>query len=378
MSERQLPDKAIGLIDQAGARVRRRGGALVDKRAIAEVVSEQTAVPVERLLLRDAEALLALESQLSARVVGQPEAVHAISEALRKSAAGFRGRRPLGTFLFLGPTGVGKTELAKAIAALLFPGAEPVRFDMSELSESHALARLIGAPPGYLGHDDGGQLTEAVRKRPYQLVLLDEIEKAHRDVLLALLPLLDEGRLTDGRGRTVDFTNTVLVMTSNLGGVLPAARSRVGFGSRDAREPAAGTADRAVMAQQALAAARAALPPELWNRIDEPLYFHPLERDAVIEIARGMLATVATVVRREHGVHVVFDDSVYDALIAAGGYEPSLGARPLRRVIGRTVEAQLAAAVLRGELARGSRVVVSGHGEQIMLESTQHSPVAAE
>ena len=375
MSERQLPDKAIGLIDQAGARVRRRGGALVDAQAIAEVVSEHCAVPVERLLLRDADALLALESQLSARVVGQPEAVHAISEALRKSAAGFRSRRPLGTFLFLGPTGVGKTEMAKAIAALLFPGAEPVRFDMSELSESHALARLIGAPPGYLGYDDGGQLTEAVRKRPYQLVLLDEIEKAHRDVLLALLPLLDEGRLTDGRGRTVDFTNTVLVMTSNLGASLPAARTRVGFG---APEGSAAAAVRATMAEQALSAARAALPPELWNRIDEPLYFHPLERAAVIEIARGMLAAVASLVQREHGVYLTFEDSVHDALIAAGGYEPSLGARPLRRVIGRTVEAQLAASMLRGELARGSRVVVSGRGDQIVIEPTLHSPVAAE
>ena len=375
MSERHLPDKAIAVIDQAGARVRRRGGALVDKTAVAEVISEHSAVPVERLLLRDGEALLALESQLSARVIGQPEAVKAISEALRKGAAGFRGQRPLGTFLLLGPTGVGKTEMAKAIAAQLFPGSEPVRFDMSELSEPHALARLLGAPPGYLGHDAGGQLTEAVRKRPYQLVLLDEIEKAHRDVLLALLPLLDEGRLTDGRGRTVDFTNTVIVMTSNLGVPAQAARARVGFdGAAQTAVPAA----RVAAAELALAAARQALPPELWNRIDEPLYFHALERADVVSIARGMVASVAALVLREHGVRLVIEASTYDALIAAGGYDPSLGARPLRRVIGRRLEAPLAAAVLGGQLARGATVVVSGHGECIALTPTSHTPIAAE
>jgi ATP-dependent Clp protease ATP-binding subunit ClpC len=250
-----------------------------------------------------------------------------------------------------------------------------VRFDMSELSESHAVARLLGAPPGYLGHDEGGQLTEAVRKRPYQLILLDEIEKAHREVLLALLPLLDEGRLTDGRGRSVDFTNTVIVMTSNLGVAPQAQRARVGFGREaDGQRPAA----RGEAADAALALARQALPPELWNRIDEPLYFHPLERADVVRIAEGMLAQVVALVEREHGVRVVIDPSCYDALIAAGGYEPSLGARPLRRVIGRKLEAKLAAAVLGGELPRGSTVVVSGIGDRIALTPTSHTPIAAE
>jgi ATP-dependent Clp protease ATP-binding subunit ClpC len=375
MTERFLPDKAIAVIDQAGARVRRRGGTAVDKTAIAEVISEHSAVPVDRLLLRDADALLALEDSLGRRVIGQPEAVKNIAAALRKGAAGFRGARPLGTFLLLGPTGVGKTEMAKAIAAQLFPGSEPVRFDMSELSESHAVARLLGAPPGYLGHDEGGQLTEAVRKRPYQLILLDEIEKAHRDVLLALLPLLDEGRLTDGRGRSVDFTNTVIVMTSNLGVATPAQRARVGFGRGGEGQL---TAARGATADAALALARQALPPELWNRIDEPLYFQPLERADVVRIAEGMLAQVVALVQREHGVQMVIDPSCYDALIAAGGYEPSLGARPLRRVIGRKLEAPLAAAVLGGELARGSTVVVSGVGDRITLTPTSHTPIAAE
>ncbi|HMI93800.1 MAG TPA: AAA family ATPase [Polyangiales bacterium] len=381
MTERYLPDKAIAVIDQAGARVRRRGGTAVDKTAIAEVISEHSAVPVERLLLRDADALLALEDSLGARVIGQPEAVKTIAAALRKGAAGFRGPRPLGTFLLLGPTGVGKTEMAKAIAAQLFPGSEPVRFDMSELSEPHAVARLFGAPPGYVGHDEGGQLTEAVRKRPYQLVLLDEIEKAHRDVLLALLPLLDEGRLTDGRGRQVDFTNTVVVMTSNLGVPEQAPRARVGFGAgadTDADANAQRPSARNAAAETALGLARQALPPELWNRIDEPLYFHALERADVVRIAQGMLAQVVALVQREHGVRVVIDASTYDALIAAGGYEPSLGARPLRRVIGRRLEAPLAAAVLSGELARGATVVVGGVADRITLTPTSRTPIAAE
>ncbi|HJL47806.1 MAG TPA: ATP-dependent Clp protease ATP-binding subunit, partial [Polyangiaceae bacterium LLY-WYZ-15_(1-7)] len=254
LPERRLPDKAIGVLDLAAARVRRRGGRDVDRAAVASVIAEQARVPLDRLLMKDGERLLRLEGLLGERVVGHRAAMGRIADALRKGAAGFRGRRPLGTFLFLGPTGVGKTETAKAISDVFF-GAPMTRLDMSELGESHAVARMLGAPPGYVGHGDGGQLTEAVRKRPYQLVLLDEVEKAHPDVLLALLPLLDEGRLTDGKGRTVDFTNTILVMTSNLGVQAKVSR-RVGFGASGAGSEAESAG------AQVLAAARRALPPE--------------------------------------------------------------------------------------------------------------------
>jgi ATP-dependent Clp protease ATP-binding subunit ClpC len=361
--ERQLPDKAIALVDQAAARARRRGRDVVDVEAIAQVVAEQAAVPLERLLMRDGDALVALDEHLARRVVGQREPIAAVADALRKGAAGFRGARPLGTFLFLGPTGVGKTEMAKAISELLFPGGEPTRFDMSELSESHGVARLLGAPPGYLGHEEGGQLTESVRRRPYQLILLDEIEKAHRDVLLALLPLLDEGRLTDGRGRTVDFTNTIVVMTSNLGAeaTVKPTRSRIGFG----RE--AGEEKRPQLRDAALAAARAALPPELWNRIDEPLFFHPLQRDDVALIAERMLTATTRLMEREHGIEVDVEPSTIEALIAAGGYDAQLGARPMRRTVGRLVEAPLAREVLAGGLSRGDTVVIRGKGAQIVV-----------
>ncbi|MFI5308352.1 MAG: AAA family ATPase [Polyangiales bacterium] len=371
MSERNLPDKAIAVIDQAAARVRRRGEARVDLRAIAEVVSASCAVPLERLLQRDGETLLALEAELEHRVIGQPRATAAIADALRKGAAGFRGARPLGTFLFLGQTGVGKTEMAKAIAELMFPASEITRIDMSELSEPHAVARLIGSPPGYVGHEDGGQLTEAVRRRPYQLVLFDEVEKAHRDVLLALLPLLDEGRLTDSRGRRADFTNTVIVMTSNLGADAAEERNRVGFA-------ASVEAETGKLRRRTLEAARRALPPELWNRIDEPLYFEPLAREAVARIASRMCLGVAELMRREHAIEVEIESSAIDALIAAGGFDPALGARPMRRTVGRLLEAALARRVLSGELRAGDAVVARGQGDQIVLERAPASADAAQ
>ncbi|MCB9594347.1 MAG: ATP-dependent Clp protease ATP-binding subunit [Sandaracinaceae bacterium] len=360
--EGYLPDKAIAVLDLAAARVRRRGGSVVDHAAIARVVAEQAHVPVDRLLMRDADRLLELETHLTERVVGQREPLGRIADMLRKGAVGFRGRRPLGTFLLLGPTGVGKTETAKAVADLLFPSAGVTRFDMSELSEAHAVARLLGAPPGYVGHEEGGQLTEAVRRRPYQLILLDEIEKAHPEVLLALLPLLDEGRLTDGRGRTVDFTNTVIVMTSNLGAVSTGPARRVGFGAE--RDPRVGDADR----DRALAAARRALPPELWNRIDEPLWFAPLGMPEVRAIASRLLDGVVEVMRREQQLSIEVEPSAIDALIAAGGFDPELGARPMRRCVSRCVEAPLASAVLSGEIGRGMVVVLRGEGDTVIVQ----------
>ncbi len=357
LPERHLPDKAIGVLDLAAARVRRKGGEVVDRAAVADVVAEQARVPVDRLLMRDGERLLKLEKLLGERVVGHRELLATISDALRKGAAGFRGRRPLGTFLFLGPTGVGKTETAKAISDVFF-GSPMTRIDMSEMGESHTVARMLGAPPGYVGHGEGGQLTEAVRRRPYQLVLLDEIEKAHPEVLLSLLPLLDEGRMTDGKGRTVDFTNTILVMTSNLGADV-GARRRVGFGNEAEQR----------LADRVLEAARRALPPELWNRIDEPLYFGPLARSEVAEIARRMLRSVASSLATQSQIELQVEESAIDALIAAGGYDPAFGARPMRRVIGRCVESPLAARILAGEITPGGRVRLRGEDGAVVIES---------
>ncbi len=367
LPERHLPDKAIGVLDLAGARARRLGRAEVSAADIARVIAEAAHVPVERLLDRDGERLLALEARLEERVVGQGRALARIADTLRKGAAGFRGPRPLGTFLLLGTTGVGKTETAKAIAEALFAPGALTRFDMSELSESHAVARLVGAPPGYVGHEAGGQLTEAVRRRPYQLILLDEIEKAHPDVLLALLPLLDEGRLTDGLGRTVDFSNTVIVMTSNLGAQAASERAHrpIGFDAREA-SPSAKEADE--REARVLGAARRALPPELWNRIDEPLYFTPLEHADVVEIARRLLAGVTRTLLAERGVELVVDASACEALARAGGFEASLGARPMRRTIGRLVESPLASRLLSGEIERGARVRLAGRADQLVFE----------
>jgi ATP-dependent Clp protease ATP-binding subunit ClpC len=265
--------------------------------------------------------------------------------------------------LFLGTTGVGKTETAKAIAEAMFGEANIVRFDMSELSESHAIARLIGAPPGYVGHDAGGQLTEAVRRRPYSLVLLDEIEKAHPEVLLSLLPLLDEGRLTDGRGRTVDFTNTVIVMTSNLGADAVRGPTAIGFGATPSEAERARSIEDKV-----LAAARRAMPPELWNRLDEPLVFAPLGRADALEIARRMLMRVAAQLESEHGVLLSVVPSALGSLADAGGFDPTLGARPMRRVVSRLVESALATRVLGGDLRRGDRIVLRGEGAGVELD----------
>ncbi len=335
--EQRLPDKAVSVIDLAGAKVARRGGCEVTRSEIAEVIAERAGIQVERLLRTDAERLLQMEDLLGKRVIGHREILSAVSETLRKGAAGFFPNRPLGSFLFLGPTGVGKTELAKAISDEFF-GTPMTRIDMSEYSEKHTVARLLGSPPGYVGHAEGGELTEAVRKRPYQLVLLDEIEKAHRDVLLALLPLLDEGHLTDARGRRVDFKNTIIVMTSNLG-VRTIKKRSVGFGSA---EPNAESHDE----HQVIASARAALPPELFGRIEEPLVFASLTRSDVHAIAKQLISTVATQAETQ-GVRLEVTEPAIELLVDRG-FDPTLGARPLRRAISRGLESPLATLVLRG------------------------------
>ncbi len=360
---RALPDKAVSIIDLAGARARRRGGTEVTAEVVAEVVSEMADVPVERLLETDRDRMLRLEELLADRIVGHTEEIARIARILRRNAAGLGSRRPIGTFLFLGPTGVGKTETAKAVAEVLFfDETAMTRLDLSEYAEAHTVARLVGAPPGYVGHEAGGQLTESVRRRPYQVILLDEIEKAHPDVLQAFLGVFDEGRLTDGRGRTVDFTNTVLFLTSNIGSDETGAsqKRRVGFGS--------GTSDpRDAEARAVVAAARAALPPELYNRIDEALVFAPLGRDDVREIARRLLDGLGEALAMDRGVRLDFGADVVDHLLDEGGFDPSLGARPMKRAIARLVEAPLADVILRGDLASGDTAILELVGRELRV-----------
>jgi ATP-dependent Clp protease ATP-binding subunit ClpC len=351
LRDRRLPDKAFNLIDLAGARARRESLSRVRREEVARVVAALAHLPEEKLLLSDAERLMQLESLLSRQIVGHREVLLTVAQALRRASAGFGAKRPMGSFLFLGPTGVGKTELAKGLADALFQGRDAVvRFDMSEFAESHALARLVGAPPGYVGHDEGGQLTEAVRRRPYSLVLLDEVEKAHREVLQLLLQVLDEGRLTDARGRTVDFTSTVLVLTSNIGSQHFRAGRRVGF---ETGNNAAADITRAVLDD-----ARRSLSPELWNRLEHRLVFLPLSPEEVREIARRQILQSASHLEEERGITYRVEESALDFLVATGGYDPEMGARPMRRTIERLIEGEIAHRILVGEFQSGDVIRV--------------------
>jgi len=358
---RCLPDKAVSVIDLAGARSRRRGKRVVGPEAVAEVIAGQAGLPIERLLESDADRMLKLEEILAERVIGHEPQIHKIARILRRNAAGLGSRRPIGTFLLLGPTGVGKTETAKAIAEVLFHSESAMtRIDMGEMSEAHAVAKLVGSPPGYVGHDAGGQLTEAVRRRPYQVVLLDEIEKAHPEVLTAFLAVFDEGRMTDSRGRLVDFTNAVIVLTSNLGASETAAvpKKRVGFSTGAVVDD--GVNDRVV------GAARRALPPELYNRIDEVLCFSPLSRDDVRRIGRKLVDSLAREVARNRGIRLVVEEGAIEVLLDQGGFDAELGARPLRRTLARRVEAPLAEAILSQTVVSGEEYRVrAAHGELV-------------
>ena len=363
MTARYLPkgalaERALHLVDLAAARAHRLGQSVLEASTLASVVSELSQVPEDRVLETDQARMLKLEALVGERLVGHEEAVTRIARVLRRNATGMGGARPIGVFLLLGPTGVGKTETAKAVAECMFHSEHAMtRLDLSEYAESHAVARLVGAPPGYVGHEAGGQLTSAVRKRPHQVVLLDEIEKAHRDVLEAFLAVFDEGIMTDGRGVTVSFENTVIFLTSNLGAdAAPVQSARIGFGARSESTPDQSYATRV------LEAARAGLPPELWNRFDDVLVFPALSRAAVHDIAKKMLAKLAARMHARHRITLSVSEAAIEHLLDAGGFEPQYGARPVRRAIARLIEAELAERVLRGEIGQGDRVRIERAG----------------
>ncbi len=329
---------------------------VVDAEDVAEVVAKWTNIPVTRLMSSEMQKLLKLEEHLHQRVIGQEEAIRAVADAVRRSRAGLQDpNRPLASFIFLGPTGVGKTELAKALAEYLFDDEQAmVRIDMSEYGERHTVARLIGAPPGYVGYDEGGQLTEAVRRRPYSVVLFDEIEKAHPEVLNVLLQVLDDGRLTDGKGRTVDFRNTVIIMTSNVGATEMNKRSIAFTNERD-RARAERDAYEA-MKERVLSELRQTFKPEFLNRIDEILVFHPLKLDEIVQIVDIQLRNLQARLRDRHITLEVTQAA--KEWLAREGVNETYGARPLKRLIQRTLENELSRQILAGTITDNSHVLV--------------------
>jgi ATP-dependent Clp protease ATP-binding subunit ClpB len=319
----------------------------VDDEDVAEVVAKWTGIPVSKLMEGEVAKLIHMEERLHERVIGQNEAVEAVSNALRRSRAGLQDpNRPIGAFLFIGPTGVGKTELARALAEFMFDSEDAiVRIDMSEYMEKHSVSRLVGAPPGYVGYDEGGQLTEAVRRRPYSVVLLDELEKAHTDVFNVLLQVMDDGRLTDGQGRTVDFKNTVVIMTSNVPGGIDGVR--------------------------------ASFKPEFVNRLDEIVEFHQLSREEISQIVDLQVAKLVARVR-ERGVEVELTEGAR-TLIGNLGYDPTYGARPLKRVIQKQLVDKLALRLLEGEFQPGDRVRVdAADGELVFAKAPAAEPAAVQ
>ncbi|HWB19788.1 MAG TPA: AAA family ATPase, partial [Phycisphaerales bacterium] len=334
----------------------------VDSEQIAEVISKWTGIPLEKLVEGERQKLLRMEEEIERRVVGQDEAVRAVCDAVRRNRAGLgEATRPIGSFLFLGPTGVGKTELCKALAEFLFDTQDAmVRIDMSEFMEQHAVARLIGAPPGYVGYEEGGRLTEAVRRRPYCVVLFDEMEKAHPDVSNVLLQVLDDGRLTDGQGRTVDFRNTIIVMTSNIG-------------SSAILEMANGGAIDVEIEAHVKDLLKKSMRPELLNRIDETIIFHQLNRDqlkGIVEIQVGNLRKRMT----ERGLTLILTDAAKKA-IAEEGWDPQFGARPLKRVIQQRIENAIATRILGGEYRFGDQVTVDYDGRSYTFSKGSGGPV---
>lgn len=364
ITDKYLPDKAISVIDLAGSKARREGKETVTEIEIAQVLSKLTNIPVEKLLLTDTERLLRMEEILSERIVSHKDVISRIAKVLRRNYAGISSRRPIGSFLFLGPTGVGKTEMAKVLADFLFQSRDAmIRIDMSEYSESHSVARLIGSPPGYVGFESGGVLTEAVRKKPYSVVLLDEAEKAHPDVLELFLQVLDDGILSDGRGRRVDFTNTIIIITTNAGANLFYKRGNtktIGFGESNSI--------KSVTDDEIFDAMRDHFPIELLNRIDEKCIFYPLSKEDIKNIALIILKDTAESLKREKKISAIFDSSAIEYVLNNDGYNSELGARPLRQAINRLIIAPMAESILRGEIENNSHIVVKADSSGIFFE----------
>jgi len=330
----------------------------VDAEDIAEVISKWTGIPISKMLEGEVQKLLHMEDRLKQRVVGQDQAIQAVANAVRRARAGLQDpNRPIGSFIFLGPTGVGKTELARALAEFLFDDEQAmVRIDMSEFMEKHSVARLIGAPPGYVGYEEGGYLTEAVRRRPYSVILFDEIEKAHPDVFNVLLQILEDGRLTDGQGRTVDFKNTVIIMTSNLGSQFIVDLT-----------------DRKEMERRVTAALQQAFKPEFLNRIDEIVIFNPLGREEIKHIVEIQLKRLERLLA-DRKISIEVTDAA-KALLAERGYDPVYGARPLKRTIQRMIQDPLALKILDGQFGEGDRVTIDAQGGELAFRKTGHEAV---
>ncbi|GAB4239172.1 MAG: ATP-dependent Clp protease ATP-binding subunit [Stanieria sp.] len=393
ISDRFLPDKAIDLMDEAGSRIHLRHSQqsdqrhqeevssvpiinpksltpVVDEAEIAHIVASWTGIPVNKINQTESEVLLNLEANLHERVIGQDEAVRAVSRALRRARAGLSNpNRPIASFIFSGPTGVGKTELAKALATYMF-GSENamIRLDMSEFMESHTVSKLIGSPPGYIGYDEGGQLTEAIRRQPYSLVLFDEIEKAHPDVFNLLLQLLDDGRLTDAQGRVVNFNHAIIIMTSNIGSkVIEKGGTGLGFAVADNQTEAQYERIRSLVNEELKQYFR----PEFLNRLDEIIVFRQLTKPEVQQIADLLLQEIAQRLQQERSIDLEVTKAFQEKVIAEG-FDPSYGARPLRRAIMRLLEDSLAEAILSGQIQDGDQALVAvDNGEVKVLPIQQ-------
>ena len=357
-------EKQIAALEQELKLTTQNGDAMikeeVDAQDIAEVVSRWTGIPVQRMLSSEREKLLNMEAELHKRVVGQQQAIEVISDAVRRSRAGLNdARKPIGSFIFLGTTGVGKTELAKALAEFLFnDDSMMTRIDMSEYQERHSVSRLVGAPPGYVGYDEGGQLTEAVRRKPYSVVLLDEIEKAHPDVFNILLQVLDDGRLTDNKGRTVDFRNTIIIMTSNMGSQIIQENFSAAF---DGEKLSADVVERT--RRDVVEMLKMHLKPEFLNRIDEIVMFEPLTRrdiEQIVDIQMGIIRRMLS----ENGITLDYTPAA-KRLIAQMGYDPLFGARPVKRVIQREVVNDLSKRILAGEVNREKPILIDTADEKL-------------
>ncbi len=333
----------------------------VSEEDVAEVVAKWTGVPVSKMLEGEMQKLVTMETNLRKRVIGQDEALEAVANAVRRARAGLQDpNRPIGSFIFLGPTGVGKTETAKALAEFMFDDERAmVRLDMSEYMEKHAVARMIGAPPGYVGYDEGGQLTEAVRRRPYSVVLFDEIEKAHPDVFNVLLQILDDGRLTDSKGRTVDFKNTVLIMTSNLG----------------SREIQSATLVDTPIKEMVMDVLRSHFKPEFLNRVDDIVVFTQLAREQIAQIIEVQLEKLRKNLA-DRGISIVLEDSAKEVLVEEG-YDPTFGARPLKRAIQTLIQNPLAIKLLNGEIRSGQTIHVAAENGGLKFTPEGSSTVAA-